>query len=355
MAYTVLYASGWEAGTLGFYTQAGWTVSSGTVTIQSVAPYLHKTGLGYGGAYSVFLNEFPGAALRSPTLPAGGRWINFWYGTTPALWSALNPPLYFTLGGSSYQAAVVFNYFSQRVDFYCDGVIVASSSVGTWVPGTPYWVSVFYEADPVAGRCKVYLDGVMVLDTGVGDTSTAGVAGWDGFTFGYVGVGPNYGGWGGAIDDLSVTDDDGGTITSPPFPECYAIAQVPGSDVTTGLTPNPGAPNYGNVDDIPAQQVTYNEATAPGQEDLYGLVAMAVAPASIPIVAVWAQATRDGGITQGELHVVSGLSDTYGTVETLPATPSFGSIARYFAENPDGPAAWSQVTVDAMQIGIRFT
>lgn len=355
MAYTVLHATGWEAGDLNFYAQAGW-LTTGVVTIQSVAPYIHRTGLGYGGSYSVLMQEFPGATLRSPTLPAGGRWLNFWYGTTAGLYSFLTPPIYFTLGGT-YQAALVFNYFNQRVDFYCDGVLIASSAAGTWVPGTPYWVSVFYEADPVAGRCKVYLDGVLVLDTGVTDTSTAGVAGWDGFSFGYVYSFPvpNYGAWGGAIDDLSVTDDDGGTITSPPFLECYAISQVPGSDVTTGLTPNPGAPNYGNVDDIPAQQVSYNEATAAGQEDLYGLVPMAVTPASIPIVAVWAQATRDGAITQGELHVVSGLSDTYGTAETLPATPSFGSIARFFAEDPDGPAAWDQTSVDALQVGIRFS
>ena len=281
MAYTVLHATGWEAGTLGFYTQAGW-VPGGAVTIQSVAPYIHQTGLGYGGAYSVLLTEFPGATLKSPLLPAGARWLNFWYGTTLTLWNFLNPPLYFTLGGASYQAALVFNYYGQRIDFYCDGVLVASSAAGTWVPGTPYWVSVFYEADPVSGRCKVYLDGVQVLDTGVGDTSTAGVAGWDGFSFGHIGIGPNYGSWGGAIDDLSVTDDDGGAITSPPFSECYAISQVPGSDVSTGLTPNPVPPlgNYENVDDIPAQQVTYNEATAPGQEDLYGLVPMTVTPAS---------------------------------------------------------------------------
>lgn len=355
MAYTVLYASGWEAGALGFYTQIGWTNTSGNVSIQSVAPYVHQTGLGYGGTYSVLMQEFPGANFKSPLLPSGGRWLNFWYGTTAGLWNLLNPPLYFTLGGASYQAALLFNYFAQRLDFYCDGVLVASSPAGSWVPGIPYWVSVFYDADPVAGRCKVYLDGILALDTGITDTSTSGLAGWDGFSFGFAGVGPNYGNWGGAIDDVSLTDDDGGTITTPPFAECYAIAQVPGSNVSTGLTPNPVVPNYDNVNDIPAQQVDYNEATAVGQEDLYGLVPMAVAPASIPIVAVWSQATRDGAITQAELHVVSGLSNTYGTPDPLPATPAYGSIARYFPLNPDGLVAWNQATVDALQVGIRFT
>lgn len=366
MAYAVTYATGWEAGILSFYTQNGWTASSGfPPTIQTNTNFLHRSLGGIGSNYSLNFGN-SGAQYYSPIVSATSRWVSFWLKTDSGLSGVARVPILFTTNTSVFQSGLVFNVASQRVEYYVNNTLQASSAAGTWQVTFAYWVSIYYKADPSAGRMRVYLNGVQVLDSGVTDTSDTGLANWSKIAFGYsntvtstltplnsFGLNSFFAG---SLDDLIVTDDDGGTITvTPPFNECFGTASAADSDVSTGLVPSPSAPNYNNINDFPAQQVTYNQANTVGAEDVYGIANMTASPTSIPAVTVWAQASRDGAITQAEIKVVSGASSTYGTVEVLQASPVFSSIARFLATDPNGSIAWTKAAVDALSIGIRFT
>lgn len=369
MAYTVTYATGWEAGVLSFYQQSNWIHSGVVPAINTNANFLHRTLSGVGSNYSLNFNEgnAPTINFISPIFPISSRWVNFWYKTSSTYPAASATALFFLNSANNYQAAINFNYSNQSLDLYVDNALKGSSASGTWITNRAYWVSIYYVADPAAGRMKIYLNGVLVLDTTLfspplSDTSSTGVAGWQKISFGRQSgittfpAALNNHGFSGYIDDLIITDDDGGTIVaSPPFSECIGFPASLDADASVGLTPVPVGSNFNNVNDFPAQQVTYNQATVSGQEDLYGVAAMSLTPASITAVSVWSQAARDGLISQAEIKVVSGASTTYGTVEVLPASPAFGSIARFFGFNPNGGAAWTKATVDALEVGIRFT
>ena len=141
-----------------------------------------------------------------------------------------------------------------------------------------------------------------------------------------------------------------------PLTEAYGFPIVPDSVISGNLTgvPTTGANRFQNIDELPASQTDYNLAAAANDEDLYSLTAPA-SGATIHAVTVWAEAGRDGTITQAAIHTVSGASDTYGTAATLPAAPSYGVFSRVHTRNPDGDVAWTNASIAALQVGLKFT
>lgn len=369
MAYTVLYATGfeargsatqWQGWDFQFYLEHGWVPSGIYHNLSTTTTNLHRSVTGNGGSVSLNPGDF-GIGVRTPNLGSTARWINFaMIPNGPA-----TRVLYFFDAAISHQCGIMFDSVG-RVSFYLSNVLVQSSAIGVVSQVQNSWISIYMKCDPVVGVVRVFVNGVEVAGAGPapvgtpfysGNTAYTGLATWNYASFGYP-IGFNIGQWAGHIDDFVVTDDDGGTITTtPPIPEVYGVPQVPNAVVSGTLTPSTGLPadRWGNVNDInPLQTTDYNEATSTGQGDLYGITPMVAAPAAIWDVSVWTRSQRDGAISTEEIRVVSGVSDTYGTPLVLPAGPSYDVDARHFGQNPAG-GVWTQVTVDALQVGIRFS
>lgn len=373
MAYTVLYATGFEArgqvsqytGTqtgwdFQFYLEHGWVTTAFYYGLSTTASTLHRSITGSGGSVSFEVGNF-GAGTRTPFLGPTARWLNF--ALIPN--GATTRTLYFLDATANHQCAIAFDSLG-RVLFYRSNVLLQSSATGVVSQLQNSWIAIYMRCDPAVGEVRVFVNGVEVAGAGPGpvgtpfysgNTAYTGVADWQSVGFGLYST-FDLGRWYGFIDDLVITDDDGGTITTaPPFPEVFGVPQVPNTVVSGTLTPSTGLPadRWGNVNNInPIQTTTYNEATIPGQEDLYGITPISVAPAAIWGVSVWTRSQRDGAISTEELRVVSGASDTYGTPLLLPAGPSYDVDARFFGQDPAG-GVWTQVAVDALQVGIRFS
>jgi hypothetical protein len=357
MALSVLYSTGFEAANWSnFYLLNGWAdYGFDPVSIEANPANVHQTLAGYGGSYSLL--GFGGfSCWRTPQVTTAARWYNSWI-----YWRALPNSLQmsFVDASGNYQAAVVFSHTSGAISFYCDGVAKATSASGIVAPGDKMWVAVYYVADAVAGRCDVYLNGTLVL-TFTGDTTNAGTSGWTSVLYGtWAAPIPGLVGYGqflAYLDDVVITDDGGAT---PPIPESYSVAIVPDGPLVPsaqlGLTPNGSAENYQNVNAIPSQQTDNNSAAASGDQDLYTLGALTNSPSAVYAVSVFAQAARDGAITNAEVSLDAGAGADYGTPFALPASPAYAVVSRHLAQNPNGGGSWTVGAVNSLQVGIRFT
>lgn len=343
MGYQLLNGtSGAEAGVFSSYTAAGWTFGY-SVGIDATVGNLHRSSGAVGGNYSFLLA--PGV-LISPYLPTSARWLHFWF--LPI--GIANQAVVFLIGVNR-QFTVLFNGSGQRVDLYLATGLVASSAGGTWTQGVGHWLAINLKADN-AGTCEVFVDGVSVVAYS-GDTQESASPDWDRFSLGDAfSVWP---GMTGNVDDIICTDDDSGAMVLP-LAEAYLCPIFPTSVISGNLTGSSatGPDRYQNVDEQPVNRADYNEAAAVSDEDLYGLQNP---PSFIGChgVVVYSEATRDGAITQVENHIVSGGSDTYDTAVVLPASPGYGVATTAMARNPDGDVPWLIATVNALQVGARFS
>jgi hypothetical protein len=249
---------------------------------------------------------------------------------------------------------VMFNFNTDgSIVLYRDTFAVHTTAPGVWNPNVNHWFSIRLDAKNVGGECTLFIDGAQIL-TFTGDLVAQATEDWDQVTWGNR-FGSGYNWETATLDDVLITDDDGGTLLTP-MPESYGFPVAANGVVSGNLVGVPVtlANRYQNINEVPVSQATYNLAAAINDEDLYDYAAPPTG-ATVQCVAVYAEAGRDGTITQGEIHVVSGASDTYGTVETLPASPSFGVVDRLFTRNPDGDVAWNAASLAALQAGFRFT
>lgn len=343
MAYLATYATGFEGGLFAYYTENGYT-TTGNVLINSVVANLHRSLSGIGGNYSMSVD----GSLQPPAVSSTSRWVHFWFKAT--VFTGAHD-IQFSVGGLR-QFTVRFNANAQRVDLYRDFTLVATSVDGAWIPTTPHWLAIHLVAASAGGLCTVFIDGVQAV-TFSGDTAEQAADGWSrvslgGGFFGFNGIT-------GYVDDLLITDDDGGAMTTP-LAEAFGYPIFPDAVISGNLTGVPivGANRYQNIDEQPASQTDYNLAVAVNDEDLYSLTTPAT-PTTVYAVAIWAEAARDGAITQGSIRTVSGASDTYGTAYVLPAAPSYGTFPRVHARNPDGDVAWTLASITALQVGLKFT
>jgi len=343
MAYITYLATGWEGGVAAFYAENGWDNDFGGMA--SGAGQVHKTLSGAGGSYSFYT----WTRMRSPAVSTNSRWLHFWQ---KAINTSQDMNVQFARGGLR-QFSLSASATTGVVGFYNGGTPLAVTGPGVWNSATSHWIAIRLKA-ATAGTATLFIDGTQVL-TFSGDTAEQATDDWDQFAFGsFWGIFGPMNHW---VDDVIVTDDDGGAMTTP-LTEAYGFPIVPDGTISgnlTGVPPwVPTTDRYKNIDELPASQTDYNLAAAANDEDLYSLTAPA-SGATIHAVTVWAEAGRDGTITQAAIHTVSGASDTYGTAVTLPAAPSYGVISRVHTRNPDGDVAWTNASIAALQVGLKFT
>lgn len=347
MAREILLATGFEAGSTAFYEAQGWqlpTSSSGSFGGVRADGPRHITRLGVGGSYSVdrYTTTDP---VKTPFVdPNKARWLHWWMQGS----GNEGPAVEFELGGAA-QARVLFGAVSGVITLQRGTSTTLTQTLpGTYVQGRGYWVAVYLHADN-AGSMRVFLNGEEVLSF-TGDTQALTSPGWDRVEWGRASsFDPRL--W---IDDVIITDDDAGTALTP-IPEVFGQPLVPVEVVSGNLTGVPVAGNgrYANVANLPWDPSQYNEAAAPGDEDLYQMGGFVDMGGDILAVAVCANAYRQGLITQAELQVVSGGTGSYGAPRVLDAAPDTTTWCRYFSEDPAG-GAWTPASVNALQAGVRF-
>jgi hypothetical protein len=128
----------------------------------------------------------------------------------------------------------------------------------------------------------------------------------------------------------------------------------PNADGTTlQLTPSSGSVHYDRVNEIPPNDATYNEATAPDQKDTYGHTALPATATTVRAVAVVARAVRVGDqITTVYPVIRSGVTDYEGTGRTLGVNHAV--FAQFWELDPDTGLPWTVAGLNATEIGVRF-
>lgn len=353
MAREILLATGFEAGVTGFYEAQGWELISGTSGSGVVAtPNRHITRLGAGGAYAWVKVGTTFGVVCPRVDSASARWMHCWMMAEHVTVSNLyDTVIQFQLAGAA-QMALRISRVTGEITIRRggpDGTVLATSPVGTFNYSTGYWIAVYLHADNT-GTMRVFVNGKEVVSY-TGDTQALASGGWDrvAWTRYSSGLAVIY------LDDVIITDDDGGMVLTP-LPEAYGQPLVPTEVVSGNLTgvPTTGTGRYANVANLPWDPSQYNEAAAPGDEDLYQMGGFVDMGGDILAVAVCANAYRQGLITQAELQVVSGGVGSYGAPEALAATPGTTTWCRHFSEDPAG-GAWTPASVNALQAGVRFS
>lgn len=339
----VLYSSGWEAGTLAWYqsSTAVWRYTGGTA-INSSTTYLHRTLLGYGGNYSMYVDD---ALFCAPgTVVAGvARWLHFYeIGSGPGatLWG-----VQFGILGTL-QSQVVFNT-DGSIQLYRGGTLLATFT-SAYVSTIGHWYAIECTCQDAGGVINVYVDGALVAYF-VGDTkSHASLTDWDCF------------GWANAfgsghfnnnmyIDDIVVTDATTGMLQ-----EHYIVPLTISSDASP-QTLTGSAPHYAQVNAVPANDATYVAAYgSTSGEDFFGLSALPTSN-SILCINVCARVVRDGLIQHAEVAMNSGATTMYASPVIMAASGNYLDMQYIQETDPDTGLAWDNAGIAGLKIGLRFT
>lgn len=126
-----------------------------------------------------------------------------------------------------------------------------------------------------------------------------------------------------------------------------------GAGTDTDLTPNPGAPNYDNVNDIPYSTVDYNYSTTPGDRDTYAMSDLSASTATVAGIQTVIIAQSTDASAQVKAALRSGGSVYYDASVVLNATATDASIV-VRETDPATSAAWTVSNVNALEAGVEI-
>jgi len=337
-------ATGFEA-PLAQYTSSGWTAAG--VSFSTSDP--HEDSYGNGGVQCLLCTT-TGSRLRTPPYPSATteKWLGVAYRQVSA--------------GAGYAGIIEFANSAGVVQLVLrlratDGAIelrlnTTGGTLLATVPspfnlGTWYWLDIQVLVANSGGYLRLYRVGEAIpLLEFVGDTQFATP---DGFS--YVALGGDSGGGGtrAAFDDLVIRSSAEGRS---PYEALIPMLPPDSAGSHTGLVSSSANPNWQNVSVTPPTDLVWNEGTADGEYDLYGLGALPWTPEFDPqAVVVRARLSRDGTITAAQTVIQSNGVDDQGTPTALGAAGQWVGISTCYSEDPDGSAPWTAARVNAMQAG----
>jgi hypothetical protein len=125
-----------------------------------------------------------------------------------------------------------------------------------------------------------------------------------------------------------------------------------GAGDATGLSPFPGAPNWGNVDEYPApdDDTSYNDGDG---YDLYALTDHTTETEPITQIEVFFRSRVSGGINQNHYPKIKTGGTEYSGSNKSTGAWSTGSTV--WAVNPKTTVAWTWADIDALQAGAYVT
>lgn len=226
-----------------------------------------------------------------------------------------------------------------------NGTLLASGNTA-FVRGETRLIEIAYTPLNSGGTITVKMDGVQEL-TYTGDT-TAGLENISIIHFGDIG-GNSGRGVEMCLDDVVVDDINwiGNTYIQK--------GQVSGAGTTTQFTPSGAVSNYECVDEIPYSDTDFNYSNTIGHIDSFAISPMTGAVSDIKSVQLEARISYEGTPTPThvQLGVRSGGTDYFDT-DISPAL-SFGKTLKILELNPNGNVAWTEETVNSMEIGYKVT
>lgn len=232
-----------------------------------------------------------------------------------------------------------------------------TSPMATIMPGTFCYIEIGATVDDSAGSVEVRVNTNPVLSFS-GDTKNGGTStDLDALALHIVGFGdacPDC-----YYDDTYVCNalNDG---IGPANDDFLGVKRVQSllpnaAGTDTDLTPTPGAPNYGNVNDVPWSSADYNFSGTIGDRDTYGLDNLISGTADIAGVqtVVIVQSTDTTAKIKPVLR--SGGTLYYDPEYTLAATTPVEPVAVIREVDPDTGSAWTVASVNALEAGVEVT
>ena len=125
-----------------------------------------------------------------------------------------------------------------------------------------------------------------------------------------------------------------------------------GAGTTTQYDPSTGS-NYACVDELPYSDTDYISTNTPDEIDTYATGNMTGDVGSVKCVQLQARTKYEGSsaVTKLDLAVRSGGTNYFSADKTL--TTSYTTESNLWETNPNTSTAWTETTVNAMEIGVK--
>lgn len=233
------------------------------------------------------------------------------------------------------------------------GTTVLETLTGILIQGSSYYIELAGKIDDSTGYYKVWINGVVVADSGGVDTRNAGTG-----TCNKWQIGQDVSG--GAVGSEAYGSHDDcyfATVTSGPdhLGDVRCFLSLPnGAGSSAQFTPSAGS-NYQNVDESPSydDDTTYNADKVSGEKDLFTHVALPT-PGTIYSSRTVIRARKDdsGSISIREL-LRSGSTDYNGGTDRGLGDAYGNWMGTFRTVDPDTSADWDQTGWEATQIGYK--
>lgn len=134
--------------------------------------------------------------------------------------------------------------------------------------------------------------------------------------------------------------------------DCRIVGINPDSDVAAAWTPSTGSDNYALVNVVPPSDATYVITATDALDDLYGLGDWSGSGMTPKGVVLHTRAWKDTADTQRIRQLIkSGTTLVVGDETELTTTAQ--NLMKVQQLNPDGDVAWTNTTINALQVGQR--
>lgn len=225
--------------------------------------------------------------------------------------------------------------------------LLAQSAIGQIAANTWHHLAVAVTIANSGGTVSVFVEGVEVVSY-TGDTDNGGAAGVaSSFLVGTASDVQTK--W----DDVVWLDTTGSAPTNAPLGPCKVERLAVASDVTTAFTRSTGSTTYTLLNDAaPDGDTSYVESGTAGDEDVLGVADLSGASGAIFAVQTRIRARRtDAAAVSLIPSVASGGSSADGATRSLGS--SYAEFADLFPVNPNGSVAWTNTSVNALNLAYR--
>jgi hypothetical protein len=250
--------------------------------------------------------------------------------------------------------------------FYTSLVLVSNGTLALWnwnssIFGSTFvitdnlwhWVEVQASYTNTSQAHKLTIDGVNYIN---------GTNNWNGGTgvlnpqFMYVAWGGTTGSTLNGFDDFIVYDNNGNQPIASSYPLGPRLISTirPGSDSAIQFTPDTGASNFSQVNEVVADDdAHYVQDSASGHQDLYNYDSLGFTPSTITGVMLNSRLKNMGaGAINYQVIGNSGGTQKNGTSVTAPSNYQTNQLE--FGVDPNTSAAWTAANLNAAKFGIKI-
>lgn len=229
-----------------------------------------------------------------------------------------------------------------------NNTVIATTSAPVLTPASWHYFEWETEHNAVTGKVRVYLNDFEIVELRRDNVNMVRAT-VDNL---YLDGGGANTPMGGAIfDDLYL---DSGGMTRVGEGRIYPLPPV--SDVEADFARSAGATNFANVDDIPAQNATYNFSATLNDQDLFGVAPMPSNPTKIFGVQLTTLAMKDEASTRAIRGLLkSGAAPVQETAD-IPLALNSAQFARtFYPLDPNTGAPFLRPGVEGLNIGYKVS